>query len=53
MDSDKWFRIREVASAVSLSVDRTRKHLSVLALKGEVETRVEGWCNVYRARVGR
>lgn len=53
MDCDAWFSIREVASEVELSVDRTRKHLSLLVIEGLVETKVSGWKNVYKLRLGR
>ena len=49
-DSDRWFKLREVSSVIGLSLDRTRKHLNLLRLGGDVETKVDGWCNVYRFR---
>lgn len=50
---DKWFSVREVASVIKLSVDRSRKHLSLLVMGGDLETKIEGWFNVYRFKVGR
>ncbi len=47
---DKWFSIKEVSSEVKLSIDRTRKHLTVLVLSGILETKVDGWHNVYKFR---
>jgi len=47
-DPDKWFNVREVASIIKLSINRTRRHLSLLCLANDAETKVEGWCNVYR-----
>ena len=47
-DPDKWFNVREVSSIIKLSVNRTRRHLSILCLANNAETKVEGWCNVYR-----
>jgi len=49
-DDAKWFTIRDVAKAVDLSIDRTRRVLSLLALKGEIKTRIDGFKNVYRFR---
>ena len=45
---EKWFKVREVASIINLSINRTRRHLSLLCLSGELETKVSGWCNIYR-----
>jgi len=47
-DPDRWFNVREVASIIKLSINRTRRHLSLLCFANDAETRVEGWCNVYR-----
>ena len=47
---EAWFKLREVASKINLSLDRTRKHLSLLCLAGDAETKIDGWCNVYRFR---
>lgn len=47
-DSTKWFGVREVANKIDLSIERTRKHLNLLRLGGEVETKISGWSNVYR-----
>ena len=49
-NDDRWFSVAEVSSAIRLSRERTRRHLSVLALKRLVDTKVEGWSNVYRYR---
>jgi len=49
-DDEKWFSIKDIASAVRLSRDRTGKHLRNLTFKRFVDTRVDGWCNVYRFR---
>jgi hypothetical protein len=51
-DPERWFTVREVASAINLSVDRTRKHLSLLRLGDDAEMKVEGWFNVYRFKNG-
>ena len=48
LDVDKWFTVKEVSKVISLSVDRTRRHLSLLVYSGDLETKVDGWCNVYR-----
>jgi hypothetical protein len=50
---NKWYSVRDVASTINLSIDRSRKHLTFLVLQGEIETRVDGWKNVYRCRVRR
>jgi len=47
-DSDVWFSVKDVSCALNLSIDRTRKHLSVLSIKGDVVTRIDGWRNIYR-----
>jgi hypothetical protein len=47
-DPERWFNVREVASIIDLSINRTRSHLSLLCLSNELETKVSGWCNVYR-----
>lgn len=47
-DKDRWFTIREVSACLGLSEDRARRNLSLLALRGLVFTRVDGWRNVYR-----
>lgn len=47
-DPNRWFKVGEVASAINKSVDRTRKHLSLLRMGDDAETKIEGWCNVYR-----
>ena len=52
-DPERWFKVREVASTINLSIDRTRKHLSLLTMGNDAETKVEGWCNVYRYKNGR
>lgn len=52
-DSSKWLSVREVSSVIHLSVDRTRKHLSLLVLSGDLETKIDGWHNVYRFKHGR
>ena len=52
-DPDRWFKVREVASAINLSVDRTRKHLSLLRLGSDAEMKIDGWCNVYKFKNGR
>jgi len=45
---ERWFTVREVASIISLSINRTRRHLSLLCLSDDAETKVRGWCNVYQ-----
>jgi len=52
-DPEKWFKVRDVASVIDLSIDRTRKHLSLLRLGNTVESKIEGWCYVYRFKNGR
>jgi hypothetical protein len=47
-DKDVWFSVRDVSCALNLSIDRTRKHLSVLSIRGDVVTRIDGWRNIYR-----
>jgi len=47
---DKWFSIKEVSSEVELSIDRTRKHLTLLVLSDILDTKVDGWHNVYKFR---
>ena len=49
-DSDKWLSVKDVAKEINLSIDRTRKHLSLLVYADELETRVDGWKNVYRCK---
>jgi predicted ArsR family transcriptional regulator len=46
-DKSRWFSVREVSKHLGLSIDRTRRHLSWLVLKGKLKTRVDGWHNVY------
>lgn len=52
-DPDRWFSVREVASVIDLSIDRTRKHLSLLVMGGDAQTKIDGWSNVYKYRCGR
>lgn len=52
-DPEKWFKVRDVASVIKLSIDRTRKHLSLLRMGHDVEIKIEGWCHVYRFKSGR
>lgn len=47
-DSDKWFNVREVASIIELSINRTRRYLSLLCLANDAETKTHKWGNVYR-----
>ena len=47
-DPDRWFNVREVASIIKLSINRTRRHLSLLCLANDAKTKIEGWRNVYR-----
>jgi hypothetical protein len=49
-DYDRWWSVKEISKEINLSIDRTRKHLSLLTLSGDIETKVEGWKNVYRFR---
>jgi len=52
-DSDKWFTAKEISYEVGLSIDQTRRHLCSLRISGDVETKVEGWYDVYRFKNGR
>ena len=47
-DEDSWFTVKDVAKAVNLSIDRTRKHLSLLAINKKIVTKIDGWKNIYR-----
>lgn len=49
-DPLNWFTVREVSKIFCLSVDRTRKHLSLLVLSDDAERRLEGWFYQYRAK---
>ena len=49
-DPERWFKVREVASVIGLSIDRTRKHLTLLCLASDAETKIDGWSNIYRFR---
>jgi len=46
-DRDRWFTTREVSTKLGLSINRTRRYLSLLSLNGKLKTRVDGWSNVY------
>jgi predicted ArsR family transcriptional regulator len=47
---EEWFTVREVAGEIGLSIDRTRKHLTLLVFDDKVDTKVDGWHNIYRFR---
>jgi len=44
----KWFSVKDVSKVVNLSIQRTRRHLSELAISQEIETKIDGWSNIYR-----
>ena len=46
-DRERWFTTREISGKLGLSVQRTRRYLSLLSLNGNVKTRVDCWSNVY------
>jgi len=47
-DENGWYSVKDVSKVVSLSVDRTRRLLSVLVLGSEIETKIVAWHNEYR-----
>jgi len=47
-DGNRWFSVKELSGVIGLSIDRTRKHLSLLAINQDIETKIDGWKNVYR-----
>ena len=47
---DDWFSVRDVSKCMDLSIDRTRKHLTLLVLEDKIDTKVDGWRNIYRFR---
>ena len=50
INSSRWFSVREIAKEIDLSVDRTRRHLTILVLKNELETKINKFWNVYKCR---
>lgn len=49
-DNERFFKVKEIAQEISLSVDRTRKNLNLLVLQKKVEMRVDGWLNTYKVK---
>ena len=47
-DPDAWFSVKDVSAVVDLSIQRTRRHLSELSICGDIETKIDGWSNIYR-----
>jgi len=50
IDPEKWFSVKDISKEFGVSIDRTRKHLSLLSMNGDAQTKVDGWCNVYKYR---
>jgi len=50
---DRWFSVREVAGVVDLSINRTRRYLTLLVLSGCLDTKIVGFHNEYRYCGGR
>ena len=49
-DPENFLSAKDISREFELSLDRTRRHLSLLVFDGKLETHVDGWCNVYRVR---
>jgi len=49
-DADRWFSVKDVSKVMSLSINRARSHLTFLVLERELETKVDGWSNIYKLK---
>ena len=49
-DAERWFSIDDIKTAIRLSRDRTGRHLRHLTFKMLVDTKIDGFSNLYRYR---